>query len=56
MDNCKVKQNLPREELINREKVIIDRICNDDNYAYYFLKELRVCEINSLEEDLLKMS
>lgn len=39
MDNCKVKQNLPREELINREKAIIDRICNDDNYAYYFLHE-----------------
>lgn len=39
MDNCKVKQKLPREELINREKAIIDRICNDDNYAYNFLHE-----------------
>lgn len=33
------KNNLSREELIEKEKAVVDRICHDDKYAYYFFHE-----------------
>lgn len=39
MNNCNVREKLSREELKIKEKAVIDKICNDDNYAYYFLHE-----------------
>ena len=38
MDN-KEKRKLSRAELIEREKAVIERICSDDSYAYYFFHE-----------------
>ena len=32
-------QRLPMKELIERDKMIVERICNDDNFAYYFFHE-----------------
>lgn len=32
-------QRLPMKELIERDKKIIERICNDDDFAYYFFHE-----------------
>ena len=32
-------QKLPMKELIERDKKIIERICNDDDFAYYFFHE-----------------
>ena len=31
--------NISRKEIIEQEKVVVDRICNDDEYAYYFFHE-----------------
>ena len=31
--------NMSRKEIIEQEKVVVDRICNDDEYAYYFFHE-----------------
>ena len=32
-------QRLPMEKLIERDKKIVERICNDDDFAYYFFHE-----------------
>lgn len=32
-------RRLPMKELIERDKIIVERICNDDNFAYYFFHE-----------------
>ena len=32
-------QRLPMEKLIERDKIVVERICNDDNFAYYFFHE-----------------
>lgn len=32
-------QRLPMKELIESDKIIVERICNDDNFAYYFFYE-----------------
>lgn len=37
--NIKDKNILSRDELISREKAIVEKICNDEDYAYYFLHE-----------------
>lgn len=34
-----INNRLDKEELVKRDKGIIERICNDDNYAYYFFHE-----------------
>ena len=34
-----VSPNLSRDELIEKEKVIVNRICHDDDFAYYFFHE-----------------
>lgn len=34
-----LEQKIPMEELIMRDKNIIERICSDDNFAYYFFHE-----------------
>lgn len=33
------KQRLTREELIKRDKITVEQICSDDNFAYYFFHE-----------------
>ena len=34
--NINIKDRLSREDLMEKEKAVVDRICHDDEYAYYF--------------------
>lgn len=37
--NINIKDRLSREDLMEKEKAVVDRICHDDEYAYYFFHE-----------------
>ena len=37
--NINIKDRLSREDLMEKEKAVVYRICHDDEYAYYFFHE-----------------
>ena len=34
-----LKEHLPYDELVSRDKEYVDRICNDEQFAYTFLHD-----------------